>query len=262
MRRITWHLTAAVALTFGVTVGVHAQLAVHYDFESIANAQVLDMSGNGIDATVKGDVTSVAGGKFGKAGKFASKGFLDLNGPAIPAAKIPKDAITIAAWINVENTGDQHEIFNARATDGTFIFHPEYRSDNSWRWLVRDNATIFEVKSATGAQTGAWIHFAGVYSSKDAIGALYVNGVKVGEQQLDAAKPRPMQQDWGQGARVGMTVDGARAFTGLMDDFVIYAKALSEAEVNTLMKQGVAKPAAVSPGTSLATMWGTLRTAR
>jgi len=172
---------------------------------------------------------------------------------------IPKDEISIVAWINVSNTGDHHEIFNARASDGTFLVHPEYRSDNSWRWLFRDKATIFEVKSPTGAQTGVWIHFAGVYDATHAVGTLYINGVKVGEQQLDAAVPRPMQQDWKQGARVGMTVDDARPFTGLMDEFAIFATALSESAVKNVMEKGVAPATAVEAFGKAAVRWAALK---
>lgn len=232
---------------------------VYYSFETIQGGQVLDQSGNNLNAKVVGDVTVADGGKMGKAAKFANKGYLDLDGANIPAALIPKDEISLVAWLNVTNTGDQHEIFNARASDGTFIVHPEYRSDNSWRWLFRDTATIFEVKSTVGAQTGVWVHFAGTYHAANAIGALYINGVKVGEQQLDQAKPRPMQQDWKQGARVGMTVDDARPFTGLMDEFVIFAKALTEAEVEKVMENGVAPVTAVEAFGKTAVRWAGLK---
>jgi hypothetical protein len=232
---------------------------VYFSFESIQGGQILDQSGNNLNAKIVGDVTIVDGGKIGKAAKFANKGYLDLDGVNIPAALIPKDEISLVAWINVTNTGDHHEIFNARASDATFIVHPEYRSDNSWRWLFRDTATIFEVKSTTGAQTGVWVHFAGTYHAANAVGALYVNGVKVGEQQLDQANPRPMQQDWKQGARVGMTVDNARPFTGLMDEFAIFAKALTEAETKRIMDNGIAPATAVEAFGKTAVRWATLK---
>lgn len=252
-------VTAALLMTTTTLLGWAQKPILYYSFEAIQDGQILDQSGNRLNAKVVGDVTIVSGGKFGKAAKFANRGYLDLNGENFPATLIPKDEITLAAWINVENSGDHHEIFNARASDGTWLVHPEYRSDNSWRWLFRDTATIFEVKSTTGAQTGVWVHFAGTYDAANVRGVLYIDGVKVGEQQGDPARPRPMQQDWKLGARVGQTIDNARPFTGLMDEFALFGKALSEAEVRKIMESGVSPVTAVEAFGKVAVRWATLK---
>lgn len=255
-------LLTFVALTAAPALCIAQKPVLYYSFEAVDGGRFLDQSGNNLNARIVGDVTLADVGKIGKAAKFASKGYLDLNGEGIPAALIPKDELSLVAWINVENTGDQHELFNARASDGTWIAHPEYRSDNSWRWLVRDTATIFEVKSPTGAQTGVWVHFAGTYHAANGIGALIINGVKVGEAQIDPAKPRPMQQDWKLGARVGLTIDDARPFTGLMDEFAIFNKALTEAETQKLMANGIAPATAVEAYGKTAARWAAVKQSR
>jgi len=62
----------------------------------------------------------------------------------------------------------------------------------------------------------------------------------------NVSSPADIAGDWGQGARVGYDIDDARAFTGLMDDFLMFRRALSLAEVNKLM-QGIGSPLAFGP---------------
>ena len=101
-------------------------LIIYFDYEEFKGDIVPDMSGHGHDGQINGDVKQVEEGKRGKAAKFATGSFLDLDGPNIPADDIPTEAITVAAWINCEKTGDHHAIFNARASDSTWIVHLNY----------------------------------------------------------------------------------------------------------------------------------------
>jgi hypothetical protein len=225
-----------LALVMAVGAWADPDLVIYYSFDAFAGT-VPDLSGNGHDGTVVGDVTPDAGGKFSGAAKFANGGYLDLDGPNIPASDIPVDGITICAWIKLENTGDHHEIFNARASDETWLTHPEPRSDGQVRWLVRSygGTTIMEVKTGQWP-AGEWMHFA----------------VKVGE----TAGSGQLAGDWGMGARVGKTIDDARPFTGLMDDFCIYKRALSQGEIEALI---VGPPAPVPDEDTLATTWGGIK---
>jgi hypothetical protein len=76
---------------------------------------------------------------------------------------------------------------------------------------------------------GEWLHFAGTYDKASAKAALYVNGELI--QEIDVADPADIAGDWGLGARVGLTIDDARPFTGLMDEFRMYTRALSPDEI-------------------------------
>ena len=64
------------------------------------------------------------------------------------------------------------------------------------------------------------------------------------------------------GARVGYNIDDARPFTGLMDDFCIYKKALSQAEVQVVMDGGPPSAAPVPNESSLASTWGEVKSLR
>ena len=74
-----------------------------------------------------------------------------------------------------------------------------------------------------------WEHFAGTYDKASAKAALCINGELVSE--MDVAGPDDIAGDWGLGARVGKNIDDARPFTGLMDEFRMYTRALSQEEI-------------------------------
>ena len=231
-------------------------LIIYFPFEEINGNTVLDKSGKGNDGDVNGKIKIVDNGKRGKAAEFQSGDFIDMRGPDFPANLIPRDAMTVCAWVNCKKSGD-HEIFNARASDQTWIVHPELKSAGNFRWLLRtDGGTnIFEI-NAGAVEWEKWTHFAGVYDGK--IGILYINGENVSEIKASGK----IAKDWGSGARVGKTIDDARPYTGLMDDLNIWKKALTKDEILIVMEkgpEGIIEGESVSPIGSLTTTWGQLK---
>jgi len=204
-------------------------LSIYYTFDEVSDI-VADQSGKGHDGVVVGDISAVAEGILAGAGKFATGSYLDLDGINFPLEDIPTSAMTLAAWINCENTGGDHEIFSARASDSTWLIHPEPKSSGDIRWLLRayGGTTIFQIRAGT-MTWGEWLHFAGTYDKDAAKAALYVNGELI--QEMDVENPADIAGDWGMGARVGLTIDDARPFTGLMDEFRMYTRALSPEEI-------------------------------
>ena len=209
--------------------GADPSLSIYYTFDEVSDI-VADQSGKGHDGVVVGDVSAVAEGILAGAAQFATGSYLDLDGPNIPAEDIPTSAMTLAAWINCENTGGDHEIFSARASDNTWLIHPEPKSSGDIRWLLRSygGTTIFQIRAGT-MTWGEWLHFAGTYDKASAKAALYINGELI--QEMDVENPADIAGDWDQGARVGLTIDDARPFTGLMDEFRMYTRALSQEEI-------------------------------
>ncbi|MBC8471442.1 MAG: LamG domain-containing protein, partial [Planctomycetes bacterium] len=209
-------------------------LVIYYSFDEVGDI-VADQSGKGHDGVVVGDVTANADGVNGGAANFANGGFLDLDGPSFPAEDIPTSAMTLAAWIKIANTGGDHEIFNARASDESWIMHPEPKSSGDIRWLLRSygGATIFQIRAGT-VTWDEWLHFAGTYDKDSGKAALYINGELI--EEMDVASPADIAGDWDLGARVGKTIDDARPFTGLMDELRMYTRALSQDEILEIMQ--------------------------
>ena len=232
-------------------------LVLYFDYEEFDRDTVLEKSGRGYNGAINGDVTQSNDGKIGSAAHFATGSFLDLDGPNIKTEDIPTEGMSILAWINVESVTDM-AIFNARAGDGTWLVHPEVRGGN-FRWLNRSagRTTIFDVRAGEN-KANEWQHYAGTFSRADGLAVLYINGEKVGEEV--ARVSTPIAGDWDSGARVGVTIDDNRPFTGLMDDLNIWKRGLSEAEVNDIMNNGLSTVlTAVEAEGKLATTWGKLK---
>jgi hypothetical protein len=210
-----------------------SSLSIYFTFDEVGDV-VADQSGNGLDGAVVGDVTADAAGMLAGAAKFADAGYLDLDGANVPAEDIPTAGMTLAAWIKCDDTGDHHAIFNARASDQTWVVHPEARSNGEFRWLLRSygGTTMFDIRAGV-VTWGEWEHFAGTYDEASAKAALAINGELVSE--VDVAAPADIAGDWGMGARVGKNIDDARPFTGLMDEFRLYTRALSLEEILDVM---------------------------
>ncbi|HUU16080.1 MAG TPA: LamG domain-containing protein [Sedimentisphaerales bacterium] len=219
-------------------------LVIYYSFDSVSDI-VTDQSGNGHDGVVNGDITAEPSGKYSGAAKFTTGSYFDLDGENFPVEEVPTTGITLAAWIKCENTGGDHAIFNARASDATWLIHPEARSNGEFRWLLRSygGTTIFDIRAGS-VTWDEWIHFAGTYDKAAGKAILYINGELVREENISNAAD--IAGDWASGARVGYNIDNARPFTGLMDDFLMFRRALSQAEVKKLM-QGMGSPFAFGP---------------
>ena len=234
-------------------------LVLYFDYEDFQGDTVIEKSGRGYDGKINGDVTQSGDGKFRNAAHFEAGSFLDLDGPNVNPDDVPIEGMSLLAWINVESVSDM-AIFNARATDGTWVVHPEARGDGNYRWLNRGpnpGRTIFDIRAGEN-KANEWIHYAGTYSRAEGLAILYINGENVGEEtsRLDT----PIADNWGQGARVGFNIDNQRPFTGLMDEFNLWKRGLSEEEVNTIMNNGLGTTlTAVEAQGKLATTWGKLK---
>ncbi|MAF11776.1 hypothetical protein CMK11_15120 [Candidatus Poribacteria bacterium] len=255
--RIGGGALALAFLTAFVAVAQDADLVLYFDYEAIDGSTVVNQAGNGLDGAVNGQIDIVDGGKLGKAAQFAAGSYIDLDGPSWAADVTPRDGMSVLAWVNVESLGGNHAIFNARASDETWLIHPEVRGgDGNFRWLLRTDGgtTIFDIRAGAAA-AGEWVHFGGVYDIASGA-ALYINGEQVG----DGPGGSQIAGDWGLGARVGMNIDDARPFTGLMDDLSIWKRGLTAAEVAAVMDAG-AMPggAAVDASGKATTAWAVLK---
>ena len=239
-------LVLLAALTSSALAGLSDDpaLVIYYSFDNVTDI-VADQSGNGHDGTVQGDITLDSNGKHGGAAKFTTGSYFDLDGENFPAEDIPTTGITLAAWVKCENTGGHHAIFNARAGDSSWLIHPELRSEGNFRWLLRSygGTTIFDIRAGT-VTWDEWLHFAGTYDKASGKATLYIDGEVVKEENISNAPD--IAGDWGSGARVGYNIDNARPFTGLMDDFFIFKRALPQAEIQKTM-QGMGFPFAFGP---------------
>ncbi|MEN6577116.1 MAG: PA14 domain-containing protein [Phycisphaerales bacterium] len=215
-------------------------LVIFYSYDSVG-AIVPDESGKGHNGTVCGDVSLAPSGiKWYGAARFQGElgptgySYLDLDSPHYATEDIPKSAITLAAWVQCTKTGKDHAILSCRGSDNTWVVHPQINDNGSFRWLLRGpgSVTIFNLNGVGTHGWDEWLHYAGTYDSVTGKGILYINGVVCAQIDVPVGQ---VIADWGTGARVGYNIDNARPFTGIMDEFYLFTRAMSLDEVNVLL---------------------------
>ncbi len=268
-------LVVLLALTAAVSAGpvFTDGLVAYLSFDNAGNLGA-DGSGMGNDGTIQGDITSAAG-VYGGAALFGGKegtatydrltntykdslgnivtpsgSWFDLDGANFNG--IPTSAITISCWASVSQLTNPNAIFctyaenAANAANPIWVPHFEVKS-NGMRTTLRgvDESTgawtaITDGTSRGGNRTvNQWIHVALTYDKAAAEAILYIGGVAY---DVPVAVADDLANNYNYGAYIGCNVDDRRNFTGLMDEFYLYNRALSAGEITDLMNN-VPEPA-------------------
>ena len=154
---------------------------------------------------------------------------ISLKGDTFQAK--PRKAITIAAWVKLEEKQGQHSIFDTIGTahaQGQFHFEV---NDGVVRWFHRDQnqKVVFETMAHT-VQRGKWTHLAGEYNSKTGQARVFING-EIRNQSIGEGE---LSRDWGVRAGIG-NHEKHRPLRGSIDEFRIYNYALKPDEIKALV---------------------------
>jgi hypothetical protein len=198
-------------------------LVAHYAFEN----DTADSSGNGLDGTIIGDATFVDGVK-GMALDFNGDDYVDCGGVAEFSFT---DAMTVSTWVNIRS----------RTTAWMTIVA---KGENAWRLAVNNETTGIHyafsggtrgwqaANTATELAFDEWYHVAATYDTN--VGALvYIDGV------LDASNPNLDGIDTnGLPLLLGENPEATgRLFDGILDEVMLYDRALSKEEILFLAGQ-------------------------
>lgn len=227
-------------------------LSVYYSFDD-EDVTIKDGSKNGNDAEVVGNAEWEKG-VIDKAISLQPNVWVDMKGPEFKNA--PVDGITLAFWVNHTGVVTDQSVFDAIGTDhGSGLYHVEIEVEGV-RWFHRDgNQTeIFSIRPGPQIKADEWVHFAGTYDSGSGDVKTYLNGAESHSKE-GAGK---LSDNWGVKAGIGHHNNG-RWFTGLLDEFYIFGRALSEKEINQL-KDGEFLD--VEPSDKLTTTWGDIKSQR
>lgn len=247
-------LLVAIALIIACVVSTEANLkdptlSVYYSFDEDGDT-VKDGSIHGNDGKIEGK-SKRENGVFGKAVVLEPQTWVDLNGPEFE--NVPLEGLTIAVWVNHNDSPDPQSIFDAIGTDhGSGLYHVEIRPAG-FRWFHRDGAEkqVFNINPGPTIDGGKWVHFTGTYDSKTGDTKTYVDGKETHKAKGDGE----LSDNWGVSAAIGHHKKG-RWFDGLMDEFYIFARALSEDEIKAVMD---GEFLSVEPADKLTTTWGRMK---
>jgi hypothetical protein len=249
---VTVHAATAGGLQANSTVTVFYEQVAWYQADA-SGATLIDSSGHNQTATLTAPDSFVSG---------VSGTALNLTGGY---AKLPNGIVsnlndfTISTWVKITSHNTWSRIFDFGSGTTSYMFLTEQASGTGG--TLRFGITT----SGNGAEqdlngpvlaTGVWYHIALTLSGNTA--TIYVNGVPAASTTGLTIHPAALgntTQNY-----IGKSQFGDPAFQGAIDDFRIYSRALSAAEVLRLVYPVVVNPAVasanpvVSPTTTLSVL--------
>ena len=245
-------MCALLTLSLPFVVGAidDSSLALYFSFDEGSGNTVKDLSGNGNDGTVEGDVDWVKEGKVGSALSFNE---LDEEGVVVVKASetlaITKD-LTVEAWVYPESVGDYRNLLG-QGNPYTYFLSIHQGQPAVWLgtggaggkvWLIADNTIPLN----------EWSHIVAVRDFDAGELRFYINGELDSEYTLEGEIDSSLTSDiW-----VGNRLDGAWPYGGRIDEFVIYSRALTDVEIQQDMSSVLA---VVSQFGKLTTTWGSIK---
>ncbi|WP_049937012.1 LamG domain-containing protein [Haloplanus natans] len=187
-------------------------LVAYYPFEGSA----ADLSGNGYDGTLNGDV-SFASGQIGRAASFDG----DDDYVQTPYSPSLSDPLTLSAWVSVPTalSGRRQIVSPDDAGYDWSILYDEFD-----QWALFTGEGVLRGPSIT---TGQPTLVTGVWDPEASETRLYVNGSLVATGPLATGTTT-------NAFRIGDNPDFDENFNGWIDDVRIYTRALSASEVQAL----------------------------
>ena len=208
--------------------GIRNSLILHFDFDSApVDGKIADKSAHGNDGRAV-NVAFVKDGHQGGAAKFA------LNDSYITVPNnqgLNPPQFTLAAWIKTS--------FKDKAWQRIFDKSYDHGYDITMTGGSSQGLAMLEVAGAgagSGGQVadGRWHQIVGTFNAKDLV--IYLDGKRVGSVRAKQ-QPAPTMFDLTIGAnRSDPPEEIGPSFVGLMDDVMMFNRALSAGEVQTLFK--------------------------
>lgn len=194
-----------------------------------------------------------ADGKFGHGLHFTERGSAFLS---VGAKILPTEEITLTIWVKSEykgiarvfGTGTWHE----DKRDWIIAAYLPFEDRMSWRF----GSPYKELSVALPAginRNVEWRHWAFVHSKRDNLMAIYLDGKLLASQ--NDSTTYILHGD--PGCTLGFM--GTHGPEGVVDDFGIFNRRLTQEEIQAVMTHGLAASLAVAPRQNLVVSWGAIK---
>jgi hypothetical protein len=227
-----------------------SRLLLYWACNEGSGDMLTDGSGNGWDATIQDGAHEWVNGKYG-GGIRLQKACGIVEGDVISSTGQTGE-ITIACWINIA----AHTTYNGFVS----IANPACEASCCYRLMINPSKNPFwnaghHVDNSLADFTfslDTWYHYALVADS--VVDRIYVDGASIGEAEENFPLPEFLEVSVYLGA--GESPGTWPAEDCAFDDVMIWDKALTEDEVNTIMGGGIT---AVAPSGKLAATWAGMK---
>jgi concanavalin A-like lectin/glucanase superfamily protein len=202
-----------------------------YLFDETSGTSAADSSGNQHTATMQGGATFAAGLKGNAATLSGTNQFVSL--PAGIVANLT--SFSISTWVNLSVAPRWSRIFDFGTGTNVYMFLSPNGGTGALRFAITTGGNGAEQQlNAPLLATGSWQHLAVTLTGNS--GTLYLNGVAIAQNAAMPLNPSSLgttTQNW-----LGRSeFTGDPFLTGQIDNFRIYDRALSAAEVQALFQQ-------------------------
>ena len=233
-----------------------SELVAHWRFDEGSGTTTADATGNGHDGSLEGSPTWTRPGWDGVGSCLQFGG--DSDRVTIEPFDLTGSGITLAAWVNVTNFQDDARLISKSEGSGT--------ADHYWAMILSgggENNLEFRLRTDTGAtsrssapdtedlQANEWTHIALTWDASDPFMRFYKNGQEIFSQSKAGnavgTGPDVKIALGNQSASVADAAGRIRPFGGLMDDVVVYDRALDTEELESVMSGLRAVPHARKP---------------
>ncbi len=214
------------------TLSARARMPVaRYTFDETGGAAVVDQTGNGWDATLVGGATR-AQGVNGNAVRLSGDG----QYAALPTGILwNMYDFTLAAWVWLDSPGTAQHLFDFGTGPTRNMYLTPLGGAGVVRFAITINGPNAEqrIDCTAPLPVAEWVHVAVTKSAL--VGTVYVNGVQAGQNPnvgLYPARLGNTANNW-----IGRSQNPAEPyFSGLVDDFRIYQRGLTGAEIDELVQ--------------------------
>ncbi len=192
-----------------------------YEFEQSA----VDTSHNKNHGTSHGDLGWTSEGKEGGALVLdGSSGYIEL-----PSAVTSSAAITVSTWVYWEGGSDWSRVFDFGGSGGFMYLVPGGPSQKVYFSIFQGGDQTLTASSAL--PIGEWTHLA--VTIEAGTGKLYINGHLEATNENMTYQPIDLESD---SNYIGKSRFEDPLFNGKFDDFIVYKRALTPIEIESLVK--------------------------
>lgn len=207
-------------------------LVGYWMFSENGGNKVFDKSGNGNHGTIHGNPVWT-GGKFGPALDFDGDGdYVEISNPG---NILDGKHITVTAWVKPDSSlGNSYPRIIDRVYNGQFVFYLDARSGHEGDVGVALDVTGTDVDNPAICDqvytTDEWQFLVFTYNGETITS--YRNGISCGTDTTPSGALDTSTDN----IRIGERVDAGdtRCFNGLIDNVMIFDRALSAAEIRRL----------------------------
>jgi len=260
MKRLTAaaFLVCLVTLFANTTVALDEDIVLYFSFDEGNGNEVVDQSGKGNNGTIQGNPVWVEG-KSGGALEFnGSNDFVEV--PNSPTVNID-GAVTILAWINLK--GEYPNQYGHIAginrvggqTEDAYYLNVGYynrEQDKVSMGIIGEGVQETPLQGETQVSQDVWTFVAGVFSPGEFM-QVYINGELDGEMTAVPGQTQVAATSFTVGAVMAST---DYSFQGVIDEVVVYKRALTEDEIQSVMEHG---PFSVAAAGKMAVVWGEIK---